>query len=59
MTPDDIILVCQGGGSNGKSTVYDPIAIALGRYHVQVSDRVILGAASDNHPTEITWRAGG
>ena len=53
MTPDDIILVCQGGGSNGKSTVYDPIAVSLGKYHVQVSDRVILGAASDNHPTEI------
>lgn len=53
MTPDDLILVCQGGGSNGKSTVYDPLAIALGKYHVQVSDRVILGAASDNHPTEI------
>jgi P4 family phage/plasmid primase-like protien len=53
MTPDDLILICQGGGENGKSTVYDPIALALGKYHVQVSDRVILGAASDNHPTEI------
>lgn len=53
MTPDDLIVICQGGGANGKSTVYDPLAIALGKYHVQVSDRVILGAASDNHPTEI------
>ncbi len=53
MTPDDLILILQGGGSNGKSTVYDPLALAMGRYHVQVSDRVILGAASDNHPTEI------
>lgn len=53
MTPDDLILILQGGGSNGKSTVYDPLALALGKYHVQVSDRVILGAASDNHPTEI------
>jgi putative DNA primase/helicase len=53
MTPDDLIIICQGGGSNGKSAVYDPVAIALGKYHVQVSDRVILGAASDNHPTEI------
>lgn len=53
MTPDDLILILQGGGSNGKSTVYDPLAISFGRYHVQVSDRVILGAASDNHPTEI------
>jgi P4 family phage/plasmid primase-like protien len=53
MTPDDLILILQGGGSNGKSTLYDPLALALGKYHVQVSDRVILGAASDNHPTEI------
>jgi P4 family phage/plasmid primase-like protien len=53
MTPDDLIVICQGGGANGKSSVYDPLAIALGKYHVQVSDRVILGAASDNHPTEI------
>lgn len=53
MTPDDLIVICQGGGANGKSTVYDPLAMALGKYHVQVSDRVILGAASDNHPTEI------
>lgn len=53
MTPDDLILILQGGGSNGKSTIYDPLALAYGKYHVQVSDRVILGAASDNHPTEI------
>lgn len=53
MTPDDLILILQGGGANGKSTVYDPLALATGKYHVQVSDRVILGAASDNHPTEI------
>ena len=53
MTPDDLILILQGGGANGKSTVYDPLALAVGKYHVQVSDRVILGAASDNHPTEI------
>lgn len=53
MTPDDLILILQGGGANGKSTVYDPLALAIGKYHVQVSDRVILGAASDNHPTEI------
>lgn len=53
MTPDDLIVICQGGGANGKSTVYDPLAMSLGKYHVQVSDRVILGNASDNHPTEI------
>jgi P4 family phage/plasmid primase-like protien len=53
MTPDDLVVICQGGGSNGKSTVYDGSALAAGKYHVQISDRMMLGAASDNHPTEI------
>lgn len=53
MTPDDRILICQGGGANGKSTTYDGLSLAAGRYHVQVSDRVLLGKASENHPTEI------
>ena len=53
MTPDDLILICQGGGSNAKSTIYDACAKALGKYHVQVSDRVMLGSANDNHPTEM------
>jgi P4 family phage/plasmid primase-like protien len=53
MTPDDLVIICQGGGANGKSTVYDACALAAGKYHVQVSDRTMLGGASDNHPTEI------
>lgn len=53
MTPDDLVVICQGGGENGKSTVYDGLALAAGRYHVQVSDRTMMGGATDNHPTEI------
>lgn len=52
-TSDGKVLVCQGGGANGKSTVYDGIALSVGKYAVQVSDRAMLGGASDNHPTEI------
>lgn len=52
-TSDGKVLVCQGGGANGKSTVYDGIAMSVGKYAVQVSDRAMLGGASDNHPTEI------
>ncbi|MGY5634153.1 phage/plasmid primase, P4 family [Streptomyces sp. UC1A3] len=54
--PDDIILICQGGGSNGKSTIMDAIAKAAGKkggYHMAVADRALLGNASDNHPTEM------
>jgi P4 family phage/plasmid primase-like protien len=56
MTSDDMVLIQQGGGSNGKSTVADALAAVAGKrggYYCMVSDRVILGAASDNHPTEI------
>lgn len=52
-TSDGRVLVCQGGGANGKSTVYDGVALGAGKYAVQVSDRAMLGGASDNHPTEI------
>lgn len=56
MTPDDMVVICQGGGANGKSTIANALATVAGKrsgYYVMVSDRVILGAASDNHPTEI------
>lgn len=52
MPPDDRMLVQQGTGENGKSTLAVPITRAAGSYHVLVSDRVILGNA-DQHPTEL------
>lgn len=53
MTPDDLAIICQGGGANGKSTISDALAEVSGKYHVVVSDRAMLGGASDNHPTEM------
>lgn len=52
MATDDRMIVQQGGGENGKSTLAVPITRAAGSYHVLVSDRVILGNA-DQHPTEL------
>lgn len=52
MAPDDRMLVQQGSGENGKSTLAVPITRAAGSYHVLVSDRVILGN-TDQHPTEL------
>lgn len=52
MTPDDLMLIQQGGGENGKSTLAVPIERAAGTYQVQLSDRVILGN-HDQHPTEM------
>lgn len=52
MTSDDVMVVQQGGGKNGKSTLAAALTRALGSYHVLVSDRVILGNP-DQHPTEL------
>jgi putative DNA primase/helicase len=52
MTPDDVMLVQQGSGENGKTTFTTGITSALGDYYVLVSDRVILATPS-NHPTEL------
>lgn len=51
MAPDDRMLVQQGGGQNGKSTLAVPVTRAAGSYHVLVSDRVIIGSP-DQHTTE-------
>ena len=52
MTPDDAMVLMQGGGENGKSTVMNALMAAAGDYHVLVSDRV-LTASPDAHPTEL------
>jgi putative DNA primase/helicase len=52
MTPDDVMLLCRGGGENGKSTVLGTINISLGDYCVLLSDRVLM-AEPNSHPTEM------
>lgn len=53
MTPDDVLLLLQGGGENGKSTVLESISRAIGKgYGVLMSDRVLL-ADPGSHPTEL------
>jgi putative DNA primase/helicase len=49
---DDLLIIQQGGGENGKSTLAVPLKRAAGSYYVLVSDRVLLGNA-DQHPTEL------
>lgn len=52
MTPDDVMPVCQGGGSNGKSTLLGSINTALGDHAVTVPERVLMSNPGD-HPTEL------
>jgi putative DNA primase/helicase len=48
----DLIPICQGGGKNGKTTLFTGARQALGDYHSLVSDKVLLGNPND-HPTEL------
>ena len=52
MTPDDMLPIQQGGGSNGKTTVLEAVCSTMGDYYGLLSDRVIL-ANPDAHPTEL------
>jgi putative DNA primase/helicase len=52
MTPDDVLIMQQGSGENGKTTVTSGIARTLGNFYVLVSDRVLLAHPGD-HPTEL------
>jgi P4 family phage/plasmid primase-like protien len=51
-TPDDLMLVQQGVGANGKSTVMAAVQAAIGDYFHVVSHRALLADAS-THPTEL------
>lgn len=52
MPPDDLLVICQGSGENGKSTINDATARAAGSYHLAASHR-LLTASPDQHPTEL------
>jgi P4 family phage/plasmid primase-like protien len=52
MTPDDVLIVFQGGGENGKSTINEATARAAGEYFLLASHR-LLTASPDQHPTEL------
>jgi putative DNA primase/helicase len=52
MTPDHMMVIAHGGGSNGKSTVMEIIRKTLAGHGVLVSDRVLM-ASPDAHPTEL------
>lgn len=43
MPPDDMILINQGGGENGKTTILQGIRHALGDYYAQVPVKALYG----------------
>lgn len=51
-TSDDILPICQGEGSNGKSTLLAGLFSALGDHMILVPDK-LLRASPNDHPTEL------
>src|SRR5690606_12140676 len=51
-TPDDLMPICQGGGENGKTTLFAAVRAAVGEYAVTASERMLL-AQPGSHPTEL------
>jgi P4 family phage/plasmid primase-like protien len=52
MPPDDVLCILTGGGENGKTTLQETIAKAIGEFYLLVSDRALMGNP-DAHPTEL------
>lgn len=52
MPPDDLLVVQQGGGENGKTTIARGIERALGDYFTLISHRALMGDPGQ-HPTEL------
>lgn len=51
--PDDRMVIQQGGGSNGKSTVLAGIAGALGDYYHQAPSRLLIGSQNGAHTADL------
>lgn len=51
--PDDKVLIQQGGGSNGKSTVLAGVAAALADYYFMASDKILMASHMGAHTTDL------
>src|SRR5690606_30341303 len=52
MPDDDALVICEGSGENGKTTLLDGAREALGEYAVTVPDRLLMADPGD-HPTTL------
>lgn len=53
MCPDDRVVIQQGGGENGKSTVLAGVAGALGDYYHQAPARILIGGQNNGATPEM------
>lgn len=52
MVSDDRLVIQQGNGSNGKSTIEDGIMTALGDFAALIPEKALTGNSAD-HPTDL------
>ncbi|WP_313478493.1 phage/plasmid primase, P4 family [Microbacterium sp.] len=52
MVSDDTLVIQQGNGSNGKSTIEDAISAALGDFAALIPEKALTGNSGD-HPTDL------
>lgn len=52
--PDDRVLIQQGGGANGKTTVLTGVANALADYYLVASDKILMSSQGSAHTTDFT-----
>lgn len=57
MQTEDLLLVLQGGGSNGKSTILGTLVDVLGGHAIVVPEK-LLTASPNDHSTELTTLKG-
>ncbi|MFN8050507.1 MAG: phage/plasmid primase, P4 family [Acidimicrobiales bacterium] len=50
-TNEDLVAVLDGGGANGKSTLLEGVAAALGDYAGPAASQLIMRSSRDEHPT--------
>lgn len=52
--PEDRVLIQQGGGANGKTTVLTAVGNALGDYYLVASDKILMASHNTAHTTDFT-----
>jgi putative DNA primase/helicase len=51
LVDEDVVVILDGGGSNGKTTLLEAVSGALGDYAKPASARLIMKSSHEEHPT--------
>lgn len=51
--PAEVVVICYGGGGNGKGTLLEPFAAALGDYATPAPGGLLMVTRNERHPAEL------